>query len=100
YSDEILFASRIHPLRPSKTLKDKEIQSIHKNIGKILRDAIKYGGSSVQSYLDACGEKGDYAKYHKVYQKEGEKCSRCGAKIKRIKLGGRSAHFCPKCQKI
>ncbi len=100
YSDEILFASQVHPLHRAKTLKEKEIKRIHQNIGKILKEAIRRHGSSVQSYLDAYGQRGDYAKSHKVYQKEGKKCPRCGATIKRMKLGGRSAHFCPHCQKI
>lgn len=100
YSDEILFASGVHPLRQVKTLEDKEIKLIYSNISKILKEAIKYRGSSVQYYLDACGKKGSYATRHKVYQKEGQKCPRCGTKIKRVKLGGRSAHFCPKCQSI
>ena len=100
YSDEILFAAKVHPLRQAKTLKDEEIQQIHQNIREILKDAIKYGGSSVEYYLDACGRKGSYKKRHKVYQKEGEKCPRCGATIKRLKIGGRSAHFCPNCQRL
>lgn len=99
YSDEILFASRINPLRQVKDLNDKEIRKILQNIKKILKKAIKYQGSSVKYYLDACGKKGKYLKYHKVYQKEGEKCFHCHGIIKRIKLGGRSAHFCPACQK-
>ncbi len=98
YSDEILFAAKVHPLRRVKTLGKKEIGDILKNIRKILKEAIRRHGSSVRDYFDAYGEKGDYAKYHKVYQKEGEKCLRCGAIIARIKIGGRSAHFCPKCQ--
>ena len=99
YSDEILFVSRVRPLRLAKTLSGKEIQQIFKNIKKILKAAIKSHGSSSQDYLDAYGRKGNYIKYHKVYRKEGEHCSRCGAKIKRIKMSGRSAHFCPQCQK-
>ena len=99
YSDEILFASRVHPLRRAKTLKEKEIKLIHRNIGKILKEAIRRKGSSVQSYLDARGQKGDYARSHRVYQKEGGKCQRKdGGIIQRIKIGGRSAHFCPACQ--
>lgn len=100
YSDEILFASRVHPLRLVKTLKEKEIETIFRNIKKILKKAIKYHGSSVESYLDSSGEKGSYTKYHKAYQKQGKKCPRCGTIIQRIKIGGRSAHFCQKCQKI
>lgn len=100
YSDEILFAAKVHPLRRAKTLNKKEIGDILKNIRKILEKAIKRHGSSVKDYFDAYGEKGDYAKYHKVYQKEGEKCLRCGAIIKRLKINGRSAHFCPTCQPL
>ncbi len=100
YSDEILFASRVHPLRRAGSLKPGEIKSIHQNIKRILREAIKRHGSSVQYYLDASGDKGDFARYHKVYQREGEKCFRCPSLVKRIKMGGRSAHFCPACQKL
>jgi formamidopyrimidine-DNA glycosylase len=100
YSDEILFASKIHPLRQARTLKPQEVKSIHRNISKILTEAIRHHGSSVASYVDACGRKGDYVECHKVYQREGEKCFRCGDLVKRIKMGGRSAHFCPSCQKL
>jgi len=100
YSDEILFASKVHPLRLVKTLEEEETKKIYQNIKKILKAAIKSRGSSVEHYIDACGHKGNYVKQHKVYQKEGEKCPRCGLLIERIKIGGRSARFCPKCQKI
>lgn len=99
YSDEILFSAGVHPLRLAKTLEESEIKKIYQSIGKILKAAIKHRGSSVESYIDACGKKGDFARYHKVYQRDGEKCPRCGAIIKRVKLGGRSARFCPDCQK-
>jgi len=99
YSDEILFAAKVHPLRQVKTLKDKEIQLIHQNIKKILRKAIQYRGTTMQDYRDACGREGDYTNHLQIYQKEGKKCSRCGTIIKRVKLAGRSAHFCPNCQK-
>jgi len=97
YSDEILFASKVHPLRLVGTLDEKEIEKIYQNIKKILKKAIKYRGSSVEYYLDACGQKGEYAKYHKVYQQKN--CHQCGTRINRIKIAGRSAHFCPACQK-
>ena len=100
YSDEILFAAKVGPLRLVKTLTDKEIQQIFQNIKKILKKAIKHQGTSEQYYLDACGQEGNYASHLKVYQREGEKCLCCGTKIKRVKIGGRNAHFCPRCQKI
>ncbi len=98
YSDKILFAAKVGPLRLVKTLTGREVQNIFRNIKKILKAAIKHQGSSVEYYLDAYGQKGDYVKYHKVYHRD--KCSVCGTKIKRVKVNGRSAHFCPKCQKI
>lgn len=99
YSDEILFASRVHPLRKIKDLTPAEIKSIYKNIRKILNEAIKLKGTSADLYLDAYGKEGNFLSYLKVYGREGKKCFHCKGLIKRIKLGGRSAHFCPACQK-
>jgi formamidopyrimidine-DNA glycosylase len=100
YSDEILYAAKVNPLRRVETLSSAEIEKIFRSMKKILAAAIKHRGSSVEYYFDACGKKGDFVKFHKVYQKEGQKCGRCGALIKRIKINGRSAHFCPVCQKL
>jgi formamidopyrimidine-DNA glycosylase len=99
YSDEILYAAKANPLRRVGTLRELEIGRIFRNMKRILAAAIKHRGSSVENYLDARGEKGDFAQFHKVYRKEGQQCARCGGLIKRIKIGGRSAHFCPACQK-
>jgi formamidopyrimidine-DNA glycosylase len=62
--------------------------------------AIKLGGESISDYRRPSGEKGYYDKERKVYRKEGEKCSVCNGIIKRVKMSGRSAHFCPACQKL
>ncbi len=99
YSDEILYAAKVNPFRYVKMLKPAEIKLIFQNMVKILALAIKHGGSSVENYLDACGKKGDFVKFHKAYRRAGEKCARCGGLIKRAKIVGRSAHFCPTCQK-
>lgn len=99
YSDEILFCSGVRPARLAASLTEKEIKAVFDNIAKVLQAAIKARGSSEQSYLDALGKKGDYVKYHQVYRRTGLPCKKCRAPIKRIKLAGRSAHYCPKCQK-
>ncbi|MBU2219749.1 DNA-formamidopyrimidine glycosylase [Patescibacteria group bacterium] len=99
YSDEILFFSRIHPLRRAASLKKSEIKKMHSGIKKILADAIKLKGTSAKDYLDAFGQKGKFAQKLRVYGQEGKKCVKCKDKIIRIKIGGRSAHFCPVCQK-
>lgn len=99
YSDEICFYAKIAPTKQAGKLTNKQIKLIFEGIKKILNRAIKLRGSSVENYVDASGRKGDYVKELKVYNREGEKCFRCSGKIKRIKLGGRSSYFCPKCQK-
>ena len=100
YSDEILFEARIHPFKDVSKLSDKELKNIYKAIKKILPLAIKFGGESISDYRRPSGEKGFYDKARKVYRREGEKCPNCGGLVKRVKIGGRSAHFCPKCQRL
>jgi formamidopyrimidine-DNA glycosylase len=100
YSDEILFEAKIHPFKDISKLSEKELKNIYKAIKKILPLAIELGGESISDYRRLSGEKGFYDKARKIYRREGEKCFRCGGIIKRIKIGGRSAHFCPKCQKL
>ena len=57
-------------------------------------------GTSISDFRQLSGEKGYYTKIRKAYHRAGEKCNRCGTIIKRNKVGGRSTHFCPVCQKI
>ncbi len=99
YADEICFYAKAMPTKQISNLTIKQINKIFEGIKSILTLAIKLRGSSVENYVDTDGRKGDYVKELKVYAREGEKCFRCKGIIKRIKLGGRSAHFCPECQK-
>jgi len=100
YSDEILWQAKVNPLRQIKTLNKKELKKIYKAIKEVLKKAVELRGTSTSDYRDIEGKKGFFQKQRKVYRREGEKCSRCGAIIKKIKLAGRSARFCPKCQKV
>lgn len=97
YCDEVLWASSVLPTRSCKTLSDVEVESIYKNIKKILEKAINSGGSSIANYLLADGKRGNYADYHKVYKKENTKCKfpGCTGTIKKITFAGRGTHFCP-----
>lgn len=99
YAQEACFKAKIKPTRTVGSLTDKEIKDLYKALREILRKAIKYKGSSVDLYVDIEGKQGGYEPFLKVYRREGKKCSRCGAKIKSIRLGGRRTYFCPKCQK-
>ncbi len=101
YADEILFIARIHPLSKVEKLGDKELKTIFEATKKILKKAVKLRGTSTSDYRDTSGKKGGYGNVRLVYHREGEKCpNKCGGIIKRIKINGRSAHFCPVCQKI
>ena len=99
YADESLFEAKIHPETRTDRLSSKKLSDLHQAIRKIIKKAIQTGGSSVRSYVDVEGKKGYFQIFHKVYGKEGEKCPRCKAKIKRIVVGQRSSHFCPRCQR-
>jgi len=99
YAAECLFGARINPERPAFSLTDKEKALLYKEIKDVLTEAIHYGGSSVDDYVRLSGKRGNYAKYHKVYDRLNQACLVCGTKIKRIALAGRGTYFCPKCQK-
>ena len=100
YSDEILWEAKINPLKDVLKLSDKELGKIYRAIRKILALAIKLKGESISDFRTLAGEKGGYDKFRRIYRKEGKRCVRCGTIVKKTKLGGRSAHFCPKCQPI
>jgi len=100
YSDEILFEAKIHPSRRIPELKIEELKRIYQAIKKILRLAVYLQGESFSDYRTPTGKKGNFDKERKIYRRTGEKCFRCRTSIKRIKIGGRSAHFCPKCQRL
>jgi formamidopyrimidine-DNA glycosylase len=98
YADEALFDAGIHPLARADKLSGDQIKRLHTSIKKTLRRAIKHRGSTLRDYVDAKGQKGGFQKLHRVYDRADEPCPTCNSKIRRIVLGGRSTHFCPKCQ--
>ncbi len=101
YSDEILWEAGIHPLKIIEKINNEELKKIFKAIKKILRRAIKARGDSFSDYRRPSGEKGSYQKIQNAYGQEGIKCKKKDEGIiKRIKIGGRSAHFCPLHQRL
>jgi len=100
YSDEILWLAGIHPLRQVSSLTREELEKIFSSTKKILKKAIEARGTSDSDYRDPSGNKGGYQEMLYVYGLEGEKCQKKdGGIIARLKVGGRSAHFCPVHQK-
>jgi formamidopyrimidine-DNA glycosylase len=100
YTDESLWRARIHPMRLGEKLKDHELHLLFRAIQQVLREAIRLRGSSVSDYVDSNGESGEFQLRHRVYMREGKKCFRCSAVIRRVIVAGRSSYFCPRCQVV
>jgi formamidopyrimidine-DNA glycosylase len=99
YADEILFQAKLHPLVPASHIGDEDLKRLLKAVRGILRRAIIHKGSSIRSFTNDEGKTGEFQDYHKVYGRESLSCFICGEKIRRLRLGGRSSFFCPRCQK-
>lgn len=99
YADESLFGAGIRPTRTAGRLTRERLDRLHGALRRVLRAAIRAGGSSVSDYVDAEGEAGYFQIQHRVYGREGEPCRVCGTAIRKIVLAGRGTHFCPHCQK-
>ena len=98
YADESLFRARLHPARRGRDLTGAEADRLRRCIADVLTHAIEHRGSSIRDYVGGSGERGAYQNEFRVYGRTGEPCLRCKADIVRIRLAGRSTHFCPSCQ--
>jgi len=85
-------------LRRGTALGQKQANTFRRVLQDVLRKAIVAGGSSISDFLDAEGQPGEYQRHHRAYGREGKRCYRCGAAIRRVIVAGRSSYFCPKCQ--
>jgi len=99
YADEALFAARVNPRRAANTLSRPAGERLHAGIRQVLEDALGDRGSSFRDYVDGRGREGGHQLNVKVFRRTGLPCYECGAPIRRVRLGGRSTHFCPKCQR-
>ena len=99
YADEALFRAHVRPRRRAASLTRDELARLHKSLQRVLKEAIRLGGSSISDYVDANGDEGFFQLKHRVYGREGKPCLVCKSPIKRIVIAGRSSHYCPKCQK-
>jgi formamidopyrimidine-DNA glycosylase len=99
YADESLFRAGIRPRRRASNISHEQLHKLFLSVKEVLREAIALGGSSISDYVDADGDEGFFQLQHRVYGREGEPCLVCKTPIKRVVLGGRSSHYCPRCQK-
>ena len=98
YADESLFMARIYPGTRANKLNSMQANVLRKSIRAVIRKAIAHGGTTFSDFRNVYGGKGGFRKLLKVYQRTGEPCRKCKTAIERIQIGGRSTHFCPKCQ--
>jgi formamidopyrimidine-DNA glycosylase len=100
YADEVCFLARVRPDRRCDTLTDDEVRRLASAIRRILGDAVKLRGSSLRDarYRDLMGDLGGYQRRHRVYERAGEPCVRCGWRVSKIGFGARVAYCCEHCQ--
>tara|TARA_Y100001935_G_C17235200_1_gene472612 strand:- start:249 stop:1058 length:810 start_codon:yes stop_codon:yes gene_type:complete len=98
YASESLFLSSINPLRPAMEINLSECNDITKAIKKVLKQAIKMGGTTLKDFYSADGSKGYFKLELNVYGLEDKPCKKCNHKIKRVIIGQRSTFFCEMCQ--
>lgn len=99
YADEALFRAGVRPRRRAASLTRDELRRLHASLKRVLKEAIRLGGSSVSDYVDVDGDEGFFQLKHRVYGREHKPCLVCKTPIKRVVIAGRSSHYCPKCQK-
>jgi len=99
YADEALFLSGIRPTTASQSLGPSRLTRLHGAIQQVLTTSIESGGTSFSDYRDIYGINGNYGGVAWVYDRETLPCRVCQTPIRRLKLAGRSAHYCPHCQR-
>jgi len=96
YTDEALHRAKLHPVAVSDSVTRKQAEALHEAIRKVLKEGIRRNGASI----DWVYRGGQFQNYFRVYDREGQPCPVCGTEIKRITVGQRSTHYCPKCQRL
>ena len=98
YADEALHRAGIHPLRAASSLNQAEIEALHAAVRMTLQEAIRDRGTTLSDYRDGYGRAGGHLPALRVYRRTGLPCLACGMAVERLVVGGRSTHFCPRCQ--
>jgi len=99
YADEALFLSGVLPETLCTNLQREQIERLHASIIQVLAASIEVGGTTFSNFLNVKGVNGNYGGVALVYNRTGEPCRVCGTAITRMKLAGRSSHFCTQCQR-
>src|SRR2546425_9536906 len=101
YAAEALFRARINPFKIAAQLSSPRVDRLHQAIREVLSAAITDSSTSRINLEHPNGfSYGEaFERFWQVYEREGEPCFKCGARIRRITHGGRSTYWCPRCQR-
>ncbi len=99
YANEILFAAGIRPDTPAGKLNEKQWRAVLRHSRRILRLAIRSGGTTINDFLNASGESGYFQLDLQIYGRSGQPCRICATPVIRTVLSGRATYYCPTCQK-
>ncbi|NMG21526.1 DNA-formamidopyrimidine glycosylase [Brasilonema bromeliae] len=99
YADEALFLSGVLPETLCTNLQPEQIERLHSCIIQVLKASIEAGGTTFSNFLNVKGVNGNYGGVAWVYNRAGEPCRVCGTPIQRIRIAGRSSHYCVQCQR-
>ncbi len=99
YASESLFRARIDPRTPAGRLSRIRCARLAPAVRETLEAALAAGGSSLRDFIHSDGSAGWFQQQHFVYDRAGQPCRLCGARLRAIRLGGRSTFFCPRCQR-
>ena len=99
YADEALWRARVHPKTPAERVSRPKARALRLAIREVLAAAVERQGTTLRDYRTVNGDVGTYADHLAVYGHAEEPCPRCGTPLRKITLGGRGTHFCPRCQR-
>lgn len=100
YADESLFLASLHPLTPAHTLSPEQVGQLYQTVRHVLEAGIVAGGTTLRNFVSTLGVNGRYGAQAWVYGCKGQPCRRCGTPIERLRISGRSSHYCPRCQPL
>lgn len=99
YANEALFLAGIHPKKAAGRINEEQYQQLCISIKRILRQAIRQGGTTLKDFVREDGNPGYFRQKLRVYDREGQPCTNCSTAIEILLLGQRSSYFCRQCQK-
>ena len=101
YADEALWLAEIHPLTLGAEVSRVRAARLLDAVRSVFVKALTKGGTSFdQLYVGVDGQAGSFGDRLNAYRRAGRPCARCGTRLVRIKVGGRSSTFCPQCQTL